>query len=207
MARTRLFAMWTIISFTLLAPQAAQAKKLSNKQVGELEDGKLIMIHLDEDSGKGYIGGTSYGLIDEDMDKAWNAIRDANVYPKIYPTTMKSETVYKKGNKSIVRMVQGNKVVKATYYLNYKVDEENYKLSWKLNKSKPHDINDSRGYFQFSEYKDGRILMKMTSVLDIGNDIIEKLFGEKIAVGMLKMPKKFRKFLAKPVANKYAIKA
>jgi hypothetical protein len=195
-----------ILAAAVLFPVAVESKGLSKGQVNELEEGKLVMVHLD-DKGKGYIGGNSYGLLDEDLDKCWNAIQDARVYAKIYPTTLESKTVKKKGNKSIVKMVQGNKVVQATYYLNYTADPENYKLSWKLNKTMPHDIADSRGYFQFSTYKDGRVLMKMSTVLDLGSSMVEKLFGEKIAVGLLKLPKKFRKFLAKPVADKYAPKA
>jgi hypothetical protein len=161
---------------------------------------------MDEKEGKGYIGGNSYGLLDEDIEKAWNAIQDARVYAKIYPTTIESKTVKKKGNKQIVKMVQGNKMVKTTYYLNYKSNHGKYKLSWKLNKTMPHDIADSRGYFQFSTYKDGRTLMKMSTVLDLGNELIEKLFGEKIAAGLLRLPQKFRKFLAKPEAKKYVPK-
>ncbi|MBW2260627.1 MAG: hypothetical protein JRG91_01535 [Deltaproteobacteria bacterium] len=190
----------------IAAPAAATAKSMSKDQVKKVEDGKVIMIHMKEKAWKGYIGGNSYGLMDEDIEKAWNAIQDARIYAKIYPTTIESKTVKKKGNKQIVKMVQGNKMVKATYYLNYLSDHENYKLSWKLNKTMPHDIADSRGYFQFSTYKDGRTLMKMSTVLDLGNEIIEKLFGEKIAAGLLRLPKKFRKFLAKPEAKKYVPK-
>lgn len=181
----------------------ARAKGLTKDQVQKLEDGKVVMIHLDEGGSKGYIGGNSYGLMDEDIEKAWNAIQDARVYARIYPTTIESKTVKKKGNKQIVKMVQGNKMVQATYYLNYLANHDEHKLSWKLNKSMPHDIADSRGYFKFSTYKDGRTLMKMSTVLDLGNEIVEKLFGEKIAAGLLRLPKKFRKFLAKPEAKKY----
>jgi hypothetical protein len=113
--------------------------------------------------------------------------------------------VKKQGNKQIVKMVQGNKLVKATYYLNYKAEPGTYKLSWKLNKSMPHDISDSRGFFQFSKYKDGRTLMKMSTILDLGNEAVEKLFGEKIAAGLLRLPKKFRKYLATPEAGKYVM--
>lgn len=192
-----------LILVLLVATPAASAKSLSKKQVEELEDGKIIMIHMGEKEGKGYIGGNSYCLMDEDIGKAWNAIQDARVYAKIYPTTVESKTVKKKGNKQIVKMVQGNKLVQTTYYLNYKASHTKYKLSWKLNKNMPHDIADSRGYFQFTTYKDGRLLMKMSTVLDLGNAMIEKLFGEKIAAGLLRLPKKFRKFLGKPEANKY----
>jgi ribosomal protein L22 len=184
---------------------AASAGSLTKDQVKDLEQGKVIMVHI-EGKGTGYIGGNSYGLMDEDIDKAWNAIQDARVYALIYPTTLESKVIKKKGNKQIVKMVQGNKLVKATYYLNYTADEKAYKLSWKLNKSMPSDIADSRGHFQFSKYKDGRTLMTMSTILDLGNEVVEKLFGEKIAAGLLRLPKKFRKYLAKPEAQKYVAK-
>jgi ribosome-associated toxin RatA of RatAB toxin-antitoxin module len=183
----------------------ARADGLTQEQIAEMEDGTCIRIKLEKDEQKGFIGGTSYALIDQDIDKIWNAITDADVYPKIYPTTIESKTVYEKGNKSLVKMVQGNKVVKATYFLDYTTNDKKHKLSWKLNKSKPHDIHDSRGYFRFAPYKDGRILMKMVTVVDLGNAVIEKLFGNKIARGMLKLPMKFRRFLKKPEADKYVI--
>jgi len=193
----------TTLLLAFLAMDPAWAAGLTEKQIGDLEEGETVMIKLDADEGKGYIGGTSYGLMDHDIDKAWSAIQDPKVYPKIYPTTLESELVEAQGNKSIVKMVQGNQVVNATYYLQYKSYPGKYKLTWKLDDTRPHDIADCRGYFRFSRYEDGRTLMKMTTVLDLGNAAVEKLFGDKIAKGILKMPKKFRKFLDKPVAAKY----
>ncbi len=194
------------MALSTTAPRMARAEGLSPKQVKELESGNVVMVKLDESGGKGYIGGSSYALFPDDIGKAWNAIKDVKLFPKIYPTTMESKLIYQKGNKSLVKMVQGNKVVSATYYLDYTAEEDAYKLSWKMNKKKPHDINDSRGYIQFTEYKDGRTFMKMTCVVDLGNEVIEQMFGDKIAMGLLRLPMKFRKFLQKPAANKYAEK-
>ena len=187
-----------------LAPGSALADGLSSSQVNELESGKVVMVKLDEGGGKGYIGGSSYALMDEDIEKAWNAIQDAKLFPKLYPTTLESKVVSKKDNKFTVKMVQGNAVVKATYYLNYEAEPDVHKLSWKLNKAKPHDIADSRGNIQFDEWKDGRTFMKMSCIVDIGNDVLEKMFGDEIAMGLLRMPMKLRKFLKKSVASKYA---
>jgi hypothetical protein len=194
------------IAVSMVLPATAGAKGLSKQQVKELESGSVVMVKLDEDGGKGFIGGSSYALLKEDIDKAWNAIQDAKLYAMIYPTTMESKEVYKKGNNSLVKMVQGNKLAKATYYLDYTAEPDQRKLSWKMNQKKPHDINDSRGVIQFTEYKDGRTFMKMTCVVDLGNDVIEKMFGDKIAMGLLRLPMKFRKFLMKPAADKYAPK-
>jgi hypothetical protein len=181
----------------ILAAAPAGARPLTVKEVERLEQGWPILILLDGDE---YLGGSSYILLEQDIDTAWNAIQDPGMYSEIYPTVHESKVVGSEGDDVVVKMVHGNKVVKAICYLSYRADSEKYKLTWRLAKNKKSDVNDTRGSIRFSRYKDGRTLLTMSTVLDIGNDFIEKMFGDRIIKGLLYMPYKFRKYLERSKA-------
>lgn len=198
-ATTRMAAAALVLA-ALVLPRGSLARKLTDEEVERLEAGKVIMLPFDK---KKYLGGHSYILLDEKLSKSWKAIQDARVYEEIYPTTKESKVVEQGENSSVVKMVQKQGAYKITYYLDYTSDPKIHKLSWDLNKDKPHDINHSSGHFKFSKYKDGRTLMKMYTKLDLGSKFIKTFFGKRIAAGLLRLPKKFRKFLAKPEADKY----
>ncbi|MBW2261260.1 MAG: hypothetical protein JRG91_04735, partial [Deltaproteobacteria bacterium] len=82
-------------------------------------------------------------------------------------------------------------------YVSYRTNAKKHRLSWRLDKSRKSDITETRGSIRFSRYQDGRTLMTMTTLLDIGNEFIEKMFGDRVAKGLLYLPYKFRKHLSR----------
>lgn len=179
----------------LLSASASHARSLKPEEIEKLEDGWPILILLEDDDQ--FVGGSSHILVEEDIDEAWSAVQDAAIYPALYPTVLESTVIKTTDDTRIVKMVHGNKLVKATCYLRYKADDESRRLSWRLDKTKKNDLADARGSIRFSRYKDGRTLMSMSTILDIGNEFIEKTFGDRIVKGLLYLPYKFSKYMSR----------
>jgi hypothetical protein len=195
MKRTVKAAALLVSAALVLVSLPADAAKLSAKQIKKLEQGWQVTTMMKNDGG--YVGGTAHILMKEDIDRAWKEIQKPKVYTRLYPTVVEAKVLSTEGKDTLVKMVHGNKVLKATCYLNYRAEDDKHRLHWRLAKKKPNDIADTRGSIKLSRYKDGRTLMTMSTVLDIGNDFIEKMFGDRIVKGLLWLPYKFRQHLSR----------
>ncbi len=184
-----------LVIAALLAPLPAGARSLTNKEVKRLESGQQVMILLDDDPD--FVGGSSLILLEEDIEKAWTTVQDPSIFVELYPTVLESKVVSRTEEGTTVKMVHGNKLVKAVCYVTYRANAEKHRLSWRLDKTRKSDISDTTGSIRFSRYEDGRTLMTMTTLLDIGNEFIEKMFGDRVAKGLLYLPYKFRKHLSR----------
>lgn len=184
-----------LVIAALLAPLPVQARSLTNKEVKRLESGQQVMILLDNDPD--FVGGSSLILIEEDIETAWTTVQDPSIFKELYPTVLESKVVSRTDDGTTVKMVHGNKLVKAVCYVTYRANAKKHRLSWRLDKTRKSDIADTTGSIRFSRYEDGRILMVMTTLLDIGNEFIEKTFGDRVAKGLLYLPYKFRKHLSR----------
>jgi hypothetical protein len=184
-----------LVIAAMLAPLPVQARSLTIKEVKRLESGKQVMILLDDDPD--YVGGSSQILIEEDIETAWTVVQDPAIFAELYPTVLESKVVSRTDGATTIKMVHGNKLVKAVCYVSYRTNSEKRRLSWRLDKTRKSDIAETVGSIRFSRYQDGRTLMTMTTLLDIGNEFIEKMFGDRVAKGLLYLPYKFRKHLTR----------
>lgn len=184
-----------LVIAALLAPLPVQARSLTNKEVKRLESGEQVMILLENDPE--YVGGSSHILIEEEIETAWTEVQDPAIFEELYPTVLESKVVSRTDGATTIKMVHGNKLVKAVCYVSYRANSEKHRLSWRLDKTRKSDISETQGSIRFSRYKDGRTLMTMTTLLDIGNELIEKMFGDRVAKGLLYLPYKFRKHLSR----------
>jgi hypothetical protein len=184
-----------LVIAALLVPLPVQARSLTSKEVKRLENGEQIMILLQNDPD--YVGGSSHILIDEPLETAWSEVQDPAIFEELYPTVLESKVVSRTDGGTTIKMVHGNKLVKATCYVTYRANTKKHRLSWRLDKTRKSDISETQGSIRFSRYQDGRTLMIMTTLLDIGNEFIEKMFGDRVAKGLLYLPYKFRKHLSR----------
>ncbi|MBW2263568.1 MAG: hypothetical protein JRG91_16525, partial [Deltaproteobacteria bacterium] len=154
----------------LLAPLPVQARSLTNEELKRLESGQQVMILLDDDPE--YVGGSSHILIEDDIKTAWTVVQDPAIFEKLYPSVLESKIVSRTDGATTIKMVHGNKLVKAVCYVSYRTNAKKHRLSWRLDKSRKSDITETRGSIRFSQYQDGRTLITMTTLLGIGNEFI-----------------------------------
>lgn len=195
-----------IFAFIAFNFKAACLPKFSPEQIKILEKGDLLKLPISPKKSGGFIGGRSYILIKDDIDTCFKVVLDLKNYYIFYDDTLiETRIINKNKNKFLVKMVYGKGPIKMTYYADYIANPKNHSIKFTLNKNYPNDVKDARGYIKFSRYDEERVLMTNVTLVEFGNSIILKIFGNKIVNGMLKLPKYVKRFLATPEANKYRI--
>ena len=192
-------------AFALVANDAS-AVNFNKTEKDKLSAGKTVKKPLPKSGEKGFYGGTGYTIIDAPVDVIWAAIEDWNAYPKIFPKTVSVKEVSRKGSKSLVHMKMGHKLISVEYYMSIKRDAEKYVLSFKLVPNRPHDIEETRGYWRLFPQKDGRTLVAYVVATQIPMGIINLIKPElvaKIQRNLLGAPNEIKKWVEGPNGAKY----
>ena len=193
------------LALTLVTSDAS-AVNFTQMEKDKLSAGKTVKKPLPKSGEKGFYGGTGYTIIDAPVDVIWAAIEDWGAYPKIFPKTVSVKEISRKGNKSLIHMQMGHKLISVEYYMSIKRDTEKYILSFKLVPNRPHDIEESRGYWRLFPQKNGRTLVAYVVATQIPMGIINLIKPElvaKIQRNLLGAPNEIKKWVEGPNGAKY----
>jgi hypothetical protein len=195
----------TIAAFVLSATQAS-AVNFSAKEKEKLAAGKTVKKPLSKSGDKGFYGGTGYALVEAPVDVVWAAIEDWGAYHKIYPKTVSCKELSRKGNSSLIRVEMGHQLLSIEYHLTIERDREKNMLSFKLVRNRPHDIEETRGYWRLFPQKDGRTLVAYVVATQVPMGIINLIGPEmeaKIQRHLLGVPGNLKKWVEGPAGNRY----
>jgi len=194
-----------LLLFALLwIPGAAKADTFTADEQAALDRGEVVRQPLAADSnGEGYLGGTSYVVVDAAPDAVWRAMQDVNSFPNIFPRTLAAEVISDRGNRKVVKMTQGTSIIAISFYVLYRFDEEARKVSWEMIQDQPHDLDDTRGYWQVEAHGDGKSLVTYVNVINIGQGAVLALFSEAIQNGLLGVPGNLRDWVQGPNGSRY----
>jgi hypothetical protein len=103
----------------------------------------------------------------------------------------------------VVKMVQGNSWIAISFYVLYRIDDETRKVSWSLIEDQPHDLDDTRGYWQVDAYGEGRSLVTYVNVINLGDIAALALFADAIQNGLLGVPGNLRDWVQGPNGSRY----
>jgi len=136
----------------------------------------------------------------------WAAIEDWGSYPKIYPKTVAVTEVSRKGDSSLIHMEMGHQLDRAEYYMSVERNKEKHMLSFSLVKNRPHDLEDTRGYWRLFPQADGRTLVAYVVATQIPMGIINLISPDlvaKIERNLLGVPEYLKKWLDGPHGERY----
>lgn len=189
-------AKW-ILGFLVFAalwiPGAAKADTFTADEQATLDRGEVVRHPLrPSEENQGYLGGTSYVVIDQAPEVVWRAMNDFSAFPSIFPKTLAVEVISDRGSRKVVRMVQGNSWISLSFYVLYRIDDETKKVSWSLIEDQPHDLVDTRGYWQVAPYGEGKSLITYVNVISMGENPVLAIFADAIQNGLLGVPGNLR---------------
>ena len=194
-----------VFTFSLMALRA-DAIDFSQKDMEKLQTGRTVKKPLATSRQNGFYGGTGWAIIDAPADVVWAALQDWRSYPKVYPRTTATKEISRKGNRSLLKVEMGYKFLSIVYHLDVVHDKKNKKISFKMVSNKPHDIEDTRGYWRLFPQKDGRTLVVYAVAVNVPMGIIN-LIGptqeEKIERHLLGIPGNLKEWLESPSGERY----
>jgi hypothetical protein len=81
-------------------------------------------------------------------------------------------------------------------------------ISFKLVKNKPHDIEETKGYWRLFPQKDGRTLVAYVVAVQVPAGLVNLLgetMSDKLARALLDVPGKLKHWVEGPAGNRYRV--
>jgi len=173
------------------APPASEEHRL-------LDAGAVVTRPLDFDrGGSHYVGGVATGLVRATPERVLAAIHDVVALQKMLPHTKQVALVDADGASRRIELLQGSSLVEAKYTVELSPDGRPGELGFKLDRSRPHDINDVYGYFKVERFDDDRSAVTVAAAVDVGSGLTTLLFGKKVQDVILSTPHVMRDYFAR----------
>jgi ribosome-associated toxin RatA of RatAB toxin-antitoxin module len=190
----------------LLAATPALAVEFTAEDKAKLAEGKTLKKRLPTSGNQGFYGGTGYTIIEAPVEAVWAAIEDWSSYPKVYPKTVSCTELSRKGNVSLIRMEMGHQLLSIEYHMTVKRERDKNMIAFDLVANKPHDIEDTKGYWRLFPQKDGRTLVAYVVATRVPMGIINLLgpkYESMIERHLLGVPGELKKWMEGPKGAKY----
>ncbi len=198
----------TVVVFmtTLLFVAPALAVEFTPSELEELSAGKLIRKPLPNSRQNGFYGGAGFTIVDAPVEVVWKAIVDWDVYPQIFPRTMEAKEVSRKGDKSLVRILIGYKILTVKYHIIVSRDWDTKTITFNLAENRAHDLTETRGYWRLLPQPDGRTLVAYVVAVQVPPGIVTFLgdsMERKLEKSVIGLPKYVKKFIENKAGNRY----
>jgi hypothetical protein len=198
-------ALAVVVAALLWTPDAS-AVELSDGERSALASGKTVKKPLPNSGRDGFFGGSGYALIDAPVDEVWAAIADWGSYNKMFPKTVAVREVARRGDTSLIYMEQGHQLLSVVYHVEVARDPAKKMLSFDLVMDKPHDIDDTRGYWRLFPQADGKTLVAYVVAVRVPMGVVN-LLGDsmcrRFAKALLEVPGSLKEWMEGPNGNRY----
>ena len=182
------------------------AVELSERERSALASGKTVKKPLPSSGENGFFGGSSYAVIDAPVDEVWAAIEDWDSYKKMFPKTVEVREVARREDTSLIYMEQGHQLLSVGYHVEVARDPARKMISFGLVTTKPHDIDDMRGYWRLFPQGEGKTLVAYVVAVRVPMGIVN-LLGDsmcrRFATALLHVPGSLKQWMESPNGNRY----
>ncbi len=181
--------------------------KLTSDEIRKLSQGKLVIHPMKGSRKNSVIAGTSFALINAPPDIVSRAFQDLSAWPSIFHNTDSVRLVKVRGNKRTVKMTLGNKYITVKFFLNLVSYRDAMEFAYAVDKSRPNDIEESRGWLRLIPQPGGRTLVVFSTFAKVPFGMLIALMGDKvmywIETRLLSVPKGLKKWVEGPTGDKY----
>jgi hypothetical protein len=162
-----------------------------------LAAGDVVTRPLDFERGEfHYVGGIARVVVRASPERVLAAIHDVQALRSMLPNTKQAALVDAAGSSRRIELLQGNSLVEAKYTVKLSPDGRPGELGFRLDQSRPHDIDDVYGYFKVERFDDEHSVVTVAAAVDVGSGLSEFLFGKKVQDVILSTPYKMRDYFA-----------
>ena len=96
-----------------------------------------------------------------------------------------------------IPLIAGSLPVGATYTVKLVPSDKSGELTFQMDRSRHHDIDDVYGYFKVERFDDKRSVVTVAAAVDVGSDFTNLLFGKRVQEVILSTPYAMRDYFAR----------
>ncbi len=160
MKKIYLCALMFLIAAAPLTLKSGEFDKLSAAEKEKLKKGEIIYQSVKTTDTDGKISGygQSMALIKKPVATCWEIFTQFDKQAEYFPRKTVSQVIDSKPGLALVQKEFKFYWVTIRYVMKYKIDAKNYRIDFEIDKSRPHDIKDSAGFFRFEPLSAGETL-------------------------------------------------
>jgi hypothetical protein len=197
-----------VLGGLFFAPRPSGAGvNLTNEEIKKLSQGRLVIRPMKGSRKNSVIAGSSFALINARPYIVSRAFEDLSAWPSIFYNTDSARLVAIRGNKKTVKMTLGNKYITVNFFLNLVAYNDSMEFAYSIDKSRPGDIEDTRGWLRLIPQPGGRTLVVFSTYAKVPFGMLIALMGDKvlywIETRLLSVPKGLKKWVEGPTGAKY----
>lgn len=140
------------------------------------------------EGGGRYIGGTSWQRVNAPREAVWQLINDVSQYPRLIPGVDTARVIEERGDERIVYLRHSYSFVHVSYYVRVRAEQDDYTLHFDLDRSRPHDVRDGRGFISLHRYRGDETIVTWGVMADVGTGILTGVFAPVIRDWILRVP-------------------
>jgi carbon monoxide dehydrogenase subunit G len=140
-------------------------------------------------------GGVSFQVVDRPADEVWRALLDLDAYAHMLPGTDRTRDDGLEGGARLLYVRQSQMGVSAEYSLRLRHDGVTRRVEFELDRDRPHDVEDARGFAEIQPYQRTRTLVTWGVRVVLGMGAIEPMVRGLIEPWLLRVPTTMKEYL------------
>ncbi len=179
-----------------LGARESTAQGFSQAERAKLDEGKLVQRPKSESrDGWNLIGGQAWQVIDMSPEAVWRAANDFDHYPKMVPGLRTAKVSRRKDHVVHVTFRHVYGALDVSYPLRFEFRPEEKVAVFRLDHTKPSDLRAGWGFFRIRPWKNGRTLLTVSGLVDIGSGILVSIIRPAVKRYLLLIPSVTKGFL------------
>jgi len=176
----------------LTATAGAQSRAFTASERRQLVAGQLVRRDVTRNEGRNRLfGGTSWIRVRAPIDRVWRAVRDPSLYPRLIPSLDRVRVIERSSDAVVLQMHHAFGIGSADYHARMTFDDDAREVRFELDRSRPRDVREGRGFLTLSEYQ-GDTIVAWGMLADVGGGTLQQVFGPFLNDWLLKPPRCLR---------------
>jgi hypothetical protein len=191
-----------LVAFAWLEPQSSASALTSDSRTFSAEEeqslraGQLVVRPTEViRGGARLMGGLAWQVVRASPVRVWRAMTDVRAYPRFLPAVEEVRFIEASGGDQRLFIRHRLGFVGASYFVLATNDATSYRVKFKLDRSRPSSIRDAFGEMRVSPYSDGRSVVSLAILADVGEGLIAGLVRKNVHEWMLRVPQQLKKFV------------
>jgi Polyketide cyclase / dehydrase and lipid transport len=174
------------------------ARAFSTQEERALRAGELVTRPSEVVRGESRLmGGLSWQLVSASPERVLRAINDVRTYPRFLPAVEEARLIDQHGNEQRLFIRHRLGFVNVGYFVLATPDVADSRMRFRLDRSRPSSIRDAFGELRVTPYPDGRSVVSLAILADVGEGLVAGLVRSNVHEWMLRVPAQLKKYVEK----------
>jgi hypothetical protein len=191
-----------LLALAWLTPQgnasalSSDSRAFTAEEEQSLRSGQLVVRPTEVvRAGARLMGGLAWQVVNAAPQRVWRVMTDVRAYPRFLPAVEEARFIDNSGLDRRVFIRHRMGFVGVSYFVLATNDAAASRVRFKLDRTRPSSIRDAFGELRVSPYPDGRSVVSLAVLADVGEGLIAGLVRKNVHEWMLRVPAQLKKFV------------